>query len=81
MRLLHEIKSILDPTSKVIAPPKSATNADRISSEIIVVSFVFVMLMLNFCHVTNKNGSLATPSVNFEMSLVMFNAVTFEPSK
>jgi len=39
MKWLHEINSISDRISKVIARPKSATNADRISSEIIVVSF------------------------------------------
>ena len=55
MKWLHEINLISDRISKVIARPKFATNADRILSEIIVVSFLFVMFMLTFCHV-NKSS-------------------------
>ena len=38
MKYWHALSFTLDQTLKVIVPPKYATNADHISSEIIVVS-------------------------------------------
>jgi len=38
MKYWHALSFTSDPTLKVIVPPKYATNADHISSEIIVVS-------------------------------------------